>query len=389
MVSGSFEKKGLLTKHWILFSSLALAVFLGVWYWKNTSNPDQQKNRVARAVLVEVEAARKASISRTITAAGTLRANQSVNIKAFVNGQVRKIYAQGGQEVGEGAPILALDDRKYRNRLQEAEAKLSFAKLELSRYQKLSDANSGPKKRQEKAETDYREALAYVDQAKKDIDECVIKAPFEGVITLNDISIGASVDERSELFTLVDMDPIKIDFRVPAQWLRYLSIGQSIGVKVDGFLDEKFEANIEAMDATVDPTAHTILVRGSIDNKKRILKPGLFARVELQVGSKDNAIVLPVTAVQVNGEQESVYKLTYFDKENVFVAARYPVVVGLQQGQLVEILRGVNPEDLVVVVGVSKIRDGSVVSFEGEKEYLDKFKKNRENKNKKNVTQKN
>jgi membrane fusion protein (multidrug efflux system) len=330
--------------------------------------------RTLKAITVEVESVRVASIARTITAVGTLRANQSVTIKPLVNGQVAKINVEGGQEVKAGEAIVSIDDRKYRNKLKEAEAKLAFAELEFNRYDKLATQNLGKKKLYERAIADKKEAEALVDSAKKEIEDSVITAPFEGVITLNDISVGAAVNENTELFTIVDLDPIKIDFRIPAQYLKTISRGQSIKVMIDGFLDEKFEAYIEAIDARVDPNSHTIAVRANINNKNNLLKPGLFARIDIQVGSKDNALVVPAGAVQVNGDEESVYKLTYYDKEKAFIAIRHPIVTGLQEADKVEVLRGLDEGDLIVTVGQLKIRDGTPVSFEEEKKYIDKLK---------------
>jgi membrane fusion protein (multidrug efflux system) len=357
-----------------LFGAVAIIFLLGALVIKEVFFPSKLPTRLLKSITIEAEAVRTASISRTITAVGTLRANQSVTVKPLVSGQVSKIHAEGGQEIKSGEAILSIDDRKYRNKLKEAEAKLAFAELEFNRYDKLAAQNLGKKKLHERAIADQKEAEALVDMAKKEIEDCVITAPFEGVISLNDISIGVSVNENTELFTIVDVDPIKIDFRIPAQYLQNISKGQSVHVVIDGFLDKKFEAYVEAIDAKVDPNSHTIAVRANIDNKSNLLKPGLFARIDLQVGSKDNAVVLPSSAVQVNGDEESVYKLTYYPKENTFVAIRHPIVTGLQEADKIEVLRGVEPGDLVVTVGQLKIRDGAPVTFEGEKEYLDKFK---------------
>lgn len=371
----SFFSVLLKTHHKIaLFGGIAVIFLLGGLVFKEVLFPSKPPVRMLKAITIEAEPVRIASISRTITAVGTLRANQSVTVKPLVSGQVTKIHVEGGEEIKAGEAIISIDDRKYRNKLKEAEAKLAFAELEFNRYDKLAAQNLGKKKLHERAIADRKEAEALVDMAKKEIEDSIITAPFEGVISLNDISIGVSVNENTELFTIVDVDPIKIDFRIPAQYLKNISKGQSMNIVIDGFLDKKFEAYIEAIDAKVDPNSHTIAVRANIDNKSHLLKPGLFARIDIQVGSKDNAIVLPSTAVQVNGDEESVYKLTYYAKENTFVAIRHPVVTGLQEADKIEVLRGVDVGDLVVTVGQLKIRDGAPVTFEGEKEYLDKLR---------------
>lgn len=337
-------------------------------------NSETPPSRTLRAIKIEAEPVRLASISREITASGTLRANQSVTVKPLIHGQVATIHIEGGQEVKSGEPIISIDDRKYQNKVKELESRLSFAKLEFDRYNKLNSSNFGKKKLYEKAMADRDEVEAALDQARKDVEDCVIKAPFEGFVSLNEVSVGMSVSENIELFTVTDIDPIKIDFRIPSKYIRNLSVGQAVKISIDEFQDQKFDAFIEAVDSKVDPTSHTIAIRISIKNDKNVLKPGLFARVHLLVGAKDSTVVVPTSAVQINGDQEFVYKLTYYEKEHTFVAVRQPVTVGLQEQDKVEVTKGLKEGDLIVTVGQMKIRDGIPVTFEGDKEYLDKYK---------------
>lgn len=336
--------------------------------------------RTMRAVKIEAEPVRLASISREITASGTLRANQSVTVKALIHGQVAKIHVEGGQEVKKDEPIISIDDRRYRNKVKELESRLSFLQRDFDRYSKLNESNFGRKKLYEKALADRSEAEAALDQARKEVEDCTITAPFDGTVSLNDVSVGMSVSENVELFTISDNDPIKIDFRIPSKYIKNISVGQAVSISIDEFLDQKFDAFIEAVDSKVDINSHTIAIRVNVKNNTNLLRPGLFARVSLLVGAKDNAMVVPTSAIQINGDQESVYKLTYYEKENIFVAIRQPITLGLQEKDKVEVVRGLNENDLIVTVGHLKIKDGSPVTFEGDKEYLDKYKEEAQNK---------
>lgn len=365
----------------IIWGIVLIALGSTAFVYKDTIFPTEKViARTMRSVKIEAEPVRLASISREITASGALRANQSVTIKALVHGQVAKIHVEGGQEVKKGEPIISIDDRRYRNKVKELESKLSFLNRDFDRYSKLNDSNYGKKKLFEKASADRSEAEAALDQARKDVEDCTIAAPFDGSISLNEVSVGMSVSENVELFTISDIDPIKIDFRIPSKYIKNISVNQPVSISIDEFLDQKFDAFIDAIDSKVDTTSHTIAIRVSIKNANNALIPGLFARVHLLVGAKDNAMVVPTSAVQINGDQESVYKLTYYEKENIFVAVRQPVTLGLQEKDKVEVIRGVKENDLIVTVGHMKIRDGIPVTFEGDKEYLDKYKEEAQNK---------
>ena len=181
---------------------------------------------------------------------------------------------------------------------------------------------------------------------------------------MRNISVGATVDEGKDLAKLVDVTPIIIDFQVPATFVRLISPGQDITVKVDGFGDKKFDATIDAVDALIDPSSHSLSARGSIPNSSGELKPGLFGRVNLIAGSKDDALLVPEIAVEISGDENFVFKVveqTRKDGTKTMVAYRTVVTTGLREGKNIEIVRGLKKGDLVVTSGQIKIRDRSFV----------------------------
>ncbi|OJX14013.1 MAG: hypothetical protein BGO77_01455 [Caedibacter sp. 37-49] len=339
---------------------------------------DQKNKRQMKGVTVEIEYVRKASLTKRITTVGTLAANQIVTVKPQVSGLISEIKAQGGSEVTANQAIMQIDDRQFKANLKEEEAKLILAKATHDRASKLLEKKYGPVKSYDEALANLKAAEARVEIAMKKVEDSLIQAPFEGIISLNNISIGAPVNEQTELFTIVDVDPMKLDFRVPAEYLRYISVGQTLTIVIDGFEDEPFSGTVEAIDAKVDPHAHSISVRANLRNEKRTLKPGLFARVDLVVGSKDNALVVPLSAVESSGDEEFVYKV--FNG----VAYRFPVTTGIQEGDNIEIVRGLQERDVVVTVGQNKIRDGIPVVYEGMEKDLKKEEDSKESNNSNN-----
>ncbi|MBN9412712.1 MAG: efflux RND transporter periplasmic adaptor subunit [Candidatus Paracaedimonas acanthamoebae] len=374
-----FRKQQILTllkEHRVLATLLGL-IILGVFSLiiKQFVLSDQKSRRQMKGVTVEIEYVRKASLTKHITTVGTLAANQIVTVKPQVSGLVSEIKVQGGSEVVANQVIMQIDDRQFKSNLKEEEAKLILAKAAHERASKLLEKKFGPAKSYDEALANLKAAESRVEIATKRVEDSQIQAPFEGIISLNNISIGAPVNEQTELFTIVDVDPMKLDFRVPAEYLRYISVGQTLAIIIDGFEDEPFSGTVEAIDAKVDPHAHSIAVRAHLSNQKRTLKPGLFARVDLVVGSKDNALVVPLSAVESSGDEEYVYKV--FNG----VAYRFPVTTGIQEGDNIEIVRGLQEGDVVVTVGLNKIRDGIPVVYEGMETDLKKEDDSKESKN--------
>ncbi|MFN7709690.1 MAG: efflux RND transporter periplasmic adaptor subunit [Holosporales bacterium] len=357
MLSKIEELKHYAVRHPLMAGLGGVVVILVLWYAIAQLTGPGKNKRAPRGVPVEVEEVRTGSLTRRINAVGTLVANQTVDIRAEVSGLVREINVKGGTEIQAGDVIITLDDRTYQAELRELQARYAFLKADFDRAEALNARNFGSTKNKQKAMAELQSVEANIEATRIKIENTQIKAPFEGVVSINNISIGTAVSPNAELFTIVDMDPILLDFRIPSQYLHSVSVGQTIDVQVDGFGEEAFEATVQAIDAKVDPTAHSITIRASINNENRILKPGLFARVNLVVGSKDNAVMVPTSAIESTSEEEFVYRV--IDG----VAFKVPVSTGLAEGDNTEITRGLNAGDIVVTVGQQKIRDGVPVTY--------------------------
>lgn len=344
----------------IIFGIVAALFVFGAIYgtwWGTSDNQDEQ--RFSRLPAVEVEQVRRGSIQRTLKAVGTLRANQQVKMHAEIHGIVSRVYVSGGDRVTAGKPLLALDNRMYEAQLKDAKAQLALAKTEFARAAKLESGKFGTLKAKEKTFADLQKAEAAVELAALNLERTVIRAPFDGLASLSDIDRGDYVTEQQDLMSIVDIDPMKVEFRIPAQHILALSRNQQIWVMIDGFGDKEFDGQIEAINPKVDPAAHSVLVRGVLSNKLNVLKPGLFARVELVAGSKDNVLLIPEVAVQFDGENSYVYQIVDFQGKQV--ALKRSISVGLTEGNNVEVVRGLQEGDYIITSGQFKVRDTTIV----------------------------
>lgn len=333
---------------------------LGVW-WSFVKPDDKSLERPA--IAVEVEKVRLGSIVQRIKVVGNLKADNEVTIHPEIDGKIKALNFKEGQLVNEGDALVEIEDASYRAKAKESQALYDFAKLELDRYSRLSEQSAGALKNKEKAQGDLLQAEARLEQAKLQLANTVIRAPFAGYIGLKQFSAGSLIDPRTELLTLVDVDPIKVDYRVPAKYLLSISKGQQVKVSVDSFPGEIFKATIEAIDPKVDPTANSVLVRAYIPNEDGRLKPGLFARVDMVVGSKDNTLLLPESAVLTSGDDSSVFVVLdgKIGDKPVKAAVKRQVVTGMSESGVIEIVRGLNEGDDVVSVGQTKVQDGAPV----------------------------
>ncbi len=316
-------------------------------------------------VRVEVDKVRRGSLTREMTVVGTLESNNFVTMKAQVKGLISKVHVIGGESVDKDDLLFEIDDRIYSAQLKEAKALLALAESSFEREKKLSEKKFGTAKKLEEARAQFLKAQAGVEKAQKDLDDTKIKAPFEGVVGLHKISEGTPITADLDLIAITDIDPMKVNFKMPSKFIPYLSLGQRINVEVDSYPGQKFEGRIEAIDAQVDVGAQSIAVQATIPNEKSLLKPGMFVRVKVVVGSKDNSLIVPEEAIVAVGDQTYVWKvIEHPDKPGLYVVFRVQVLTGIQEKDRMEITRNLREGDIIVTVGYQKVADGVPVGFD-------------------------
>jgi membrane fusion protein (multidrug efflux system) len=362
------DKKNLFSSRKVLLVFLGALSLGGAWYGlfynKNVTEQQPEFNGVS----VEVERVRSGSLTRRLTVVGSLVADKTVAIRSQVEGVISQVHVQGGEFVKEGDLLFEIDDVQFISRLKDAEARLEHAKGESGRASRLAEQKFSSVKIQDKTKADLLSAEAAVELARNNLSNTKIRAPYSGHVSMHKLSTGTLIGPSLELLTITDSDPVKVNFSIPATYLKYVSIGQPVEIKIDSFPDKLFQGRVEVVDAQVDPMSHTIALRASIPNPSNILKPGLYARVNVVMGSQDNAVICPQSALFVQGDDYFVFKAFLDTNYGIYRVARIPVSTGIHEpnGNEVEILNGLRPEDLVVTVGTHKIRDGIPVKFDFE-----------------------
>lgn len=318
-----------------------------------------------RIKYVEVTPVKSGQLLRKINAIGKLVANQSVIVKTEMPGRVAKIHFKDGQNVNQGDPLIEFDSQQLRLEAEQARAKAEQYSQLFQRSSELFQKKLISSSEYEKAKAEYEQTRA--QSAEKDllVRKSIIRAPFEGVLGIRekDISPGAYLNQNHEIVSLVDMDPILADFSVSGAYTASLKSGQEIKISVDGTSVDGLSAKIDAVDARIDEAGNTLRVRGSVPNKKGALKPGMFAKVLVVIGEVSDAIQVPEGAVERNGNQSYVYRITKI-QGNVGYAALTPVVIGTRQNGMVEIMKGLESKDVVVTGGHTGLHDGQEVRIQ-------------------------
>jgi RND family efflux transporter MFP subunit len=325
---------------------------------------------------------------------GRVEGSQFVQIRARVSGYLDKIYFKPGTLVKEGDQLFQIDPRPYAATLEQAEGSLGQAKARLARLKQDLERSEPlvarkvmPAQEFDRIVGDNREAeaaintaQAAVNSAKLNLEFTTIKAPIDGLVSREMITVGNLVQaDQTILTTIVDHDPVHVyydideatvlrlrkmilegklktarDNRVPV----VMALGDSEGFPYEGYVD--------FVDNRLDPTTGTIRIRAvfpnpTLDGNAVAITPGMFARVRVNLGPKYRGLLIAQRAVVADQGQKVAMVLTD-DKNNV--SAR-PLVLGHQfDNGMVVVKKGLQPGDRVIVRGVQRARPGQPVTPE-------------------------
>ena len=310
---------------------------------------------VQQAVIVETAQVQEVPFARGITAVGSLRSDEAVVLRPEVAGRIDAINFREGSPVRKGQVLIRLDDSIPRAELEQARANLALAQSQHRRATNLHAEGFISQQARDEAASSLRVEQAAVALAQARLDKTAILAPFDGIVGLRSVSVGDYVAEGQDLAPLEAIDPLKVDFRVPEAYLTRVKVGQSLEVRFDALPGESRPGSVYAVSPLVDAGGRSVVLRAQVANDDAVLRPGLFARVQLLFG-QDRALVVPEAALAPSGPVQYVYRVAEGRAERV------EVTIGERREGRVEILAGLAPGDRVVVAGLQRITDGAPVS---------------------------
>ncbi|MCZ2136217.1 MAG: efflux RND transporter periplasmic adaptor subunit [Burkholderiales bacterium] len=307
------------------------------------------------AVPVETGKPERLDWPRTVTAVGSLRSDESVMVRAEQSGRITALPFREGQPVAAGQVLVQLDDAVARAELEQAVANQKLAKAKFDRAVELQQKNFISGQARDEAENALRVANATVSLAQAKLTKTVIRAPFAGTIGLRSVSIGDYVKDGQDIVNLEKTDPIKVDFKVPELFQAKIGVGQTLAVTLDALPGQQRSGRVYAVNPQLDAAGRAVVLRAQMDNRDGKLKPGMFARVRLTLSDVGPTLVVPEQAVAMQGDEQVLYKV--LDGR----AVRSKVEVGQRRDGKVEIVEGLRADDVVVLAGWQRLRDGAAV----------------------------
>ncbi len=353
----------------------------GLYHFQTVTKPDMIKGFIAKmtppATTVAAAKAEEVQWTPVLTAIGSARAYQGIDVSSQLGGIVTTVHIGSGQDVAKGAPLFDLDTNVERADLASYTATLTNMEVQLQRQKMLIGGGNTSKANLDTSQAARDQAAAAVQRIKATIAQKTLLAPFAGLLGIRKVDVGQYASAGMSLITLQQLDPIYVDFPMPEQALAKLKDGEPVDVKVDAYPDEVFKGKIHIIDARVAAESRSVMVRAIFDNHDKRLLPGMFANVEVEAGAPRATVVVPRTAVTFSLYGDSVFVLkpkvdapqagsaqaapASDPGKQVLVATRRFVRTGDTREGEVAILDGVKAGETVVAEGQIKLLNGASV----------------------------
>lgn len=316
-----------------------------------------RKSAAGRAIAVEAATARGATTTTDIRAIGSLRSDESVQITTEIAGKVSEISFVEGGFVKAGHVLVKLDDALAQAEVADAKARYDLAEANNERAKQLSRSGNVTEKAIDEAAANFEIARAAFELQRVKLSKHVIVAPFAGRVGLRKVSPGSFIAVGTPIVNLEKIDFIKVDFKLPEQFLPSVSVGQTVDVVVDALPGKTFSGEIYAIDPQVDVNGRALAMRARLPNPDLLLRPGLFARVLVKGKQTREVVLAPESAIVPRGGETFVFRI------DAGKAIEAKVKLGERRGPEVEILEGVTPNTRLVTAGQLKLRNGSPVEI--------------------------
>ena len=281
-----------------------------------------------------------------------------VTLPTDQDGIVEWIGPREGHTVKAGDLVAKIDVSTLKAQLDSAEAAFSLADKLFKRRQALYERKIISKEELDTARTERDVNLANLRQARVRYEQGMVRSPIDGVVNDLHVEVGEFVGRGGAVADVVNVEKIKIDVSVPELDVRFLKPKDMVLFNVDAIPNRDFGGMIDFVSLKADPATKTFKVQVLVENTDQAIRPGMIARVAFLRRVIKDAIVVPLFALVDKGGE----RIVYVEKDGV--AESRTVTLGVIEGDRIQITRGLNPGDHLIVTGQTEVQDGGPVKVE-------------------------
>ncbi|MFL0353126.1 efflux RND transporter periplasmic adaptor subunit [Xanthomarina sp. GH4-25] len=321
-----------------------------------------QLDTVKKVPLITTFKAHQEVFNHQLEIQGNVTTKDLLVITPEYNGILTKVYVKEGQQVKKGQLLAKIDDGGLSQQLAQLEIQTSLAKTTFERQKRLWDQNIGSEIQFLQAKSTYESQAEAVNQLKKQMAKTNVTAPFSGtiddVITQQGSVVAAG---QSQLMRMVNLDNMYIETDVPESYIGDVTRGKNVTVEFP-VLGKIIETKIRQAGDVINPANRTFKIEVSVPNKDKTIKPNLTARLKINDYTNKKAILIPQSIISENADGEQyIYIITNKNSNGEGDAKRVIIKTGKTQGDVIEVLEGVEDGAEIVKEGARSVKDGQTV----------------------------
>ena len=313
---------------------------------------DNKKRTNVRIQEVNLE-----SLSIKSTYVGNLLPNQRVIMRSEIDGVIENIYFDEGDEIVNNKKLIDISTKELSLKLKIAFADSKLAETNLKRDEKLAKDNLIPNAQLDQTRTFAERALLNRELAKISLNKSIINSPLSGTVKTRFVKVGEFVRKGDRLVEILNVDRILVKVNIPEQEILQFNIGQKVDIELYILEKKLFEGKVKKIGLEADASNRTFPVEIEVNNRERILRPGMLARVTFNKRVDQDQVVVPRHTILERDSGRIVYVV---DKGKAF---QREVSTGISQREKVQILTGLGRGEQLVVEGHTKLTDGEEINI--------------------------
>jgi membrane fusion protein (multidrug efflux system) len=303
--------------------------------------------------------AHEESWGEVIPGVASITAAQGVTLMAEIPGTVSEIAFESGSTVTNGQLLVRLDTSTEAAQLRAVEAQVTLWQLNFTRAQQLVTNNAMSKSELDAAAATLQQGEAEADTIRATIAKKTIRAPFAGRTGIRTVNLGTYVDKAMPIVSLQALAPIFAETMLPQQTLAALKPGLAVKLSTDAFPEKVFAGTLTAINPDFDAASRSVRVQATLANAEELLRPGMFARIEIALPGEQPVLAVPATAILSAPYGDSVYVIENSTNATGGLVVRQQIVrVGRAKGDFVSVTGGLKAGERVAASGLFKLRNG-------------------------------
>ncbi|RLA01111.1 MAG: efflux transporter periplasmic adaptor subunit [Gammaproteobacteria bacterium] len=319
---------------------------------------DEEKEEIA--IPVESGVVERGSITAFYPSTTTLESEREASVVAKVGGIVEKYFVEEGDQVKAGQPLVQLETDRLKLELTRSEANLNKLKNDLQRNKTIYKKNLVSSEAFDKLKFEYASQTAAYELAKLELTFATVEAPIDGVISKRYVKVGNMIDINEPVYHITDFDPLHAVVYIPEKELYKIALEQRVMIQVDARKDHIFNGFVKRISPIVDANSGTFKVTVEVIDPQHYLKPGMFGRLQIIHDTHTSALLIEKKALLTEDTVTSVFVIR--DGR----AFKQTVKVGFVDNKHIEILSGLNENNVIVTTGQNSLKNDSLIEILGQ-----------------------